>query len=141
MTAHGAVRLSKGQYRIHGNLRIRWSDSKPPLCKGRWRVSAGGVETLHFEPSYRLKSNRKTPSYNPSVTLFRPSRSARWVRSANLRFALASRLRRPQGDSSPGRYRSPLWLKICHRHISLTRRALHRGASIIQTIISGGQRP
>ena len=55
--------------------------------------------------AFRIKlSIENLPKFerdNPSVTSFRPSRFARWVRSANLRFALASRLRRPQGDSSP----------------------------------------
>jgi len=29
------LRRLKGPGPIHGNLRIRWSDSKPPLCKAR----------------------------------------------------------------------------------------------------------
>ena len=70
-----------------------------------------------------------------SVNFNRPAREAGWVHSANLRFALVSRLRRPQLTPYPGRCRFPLWLQTCHRHICLTRRALKGKAFGIHSLL------
>ena len=54
-----------------------------------------------MEPSKQSETPWETDTVSPGNTL------GRWLRSANHEFALASRLRRPQGDSFASKRRLP----------------------------------
>ena len=60
-------RRLKGSVPIGGNLRIEASNQRPPLCKGRWPVRAGGVETSRLALSFQLRFQCNMPPFNPSV--------------------------------------------------------------------------